>query len=120
MFGIGFAQQKDSFITKEKAIDIANADLGFGNTWIEVRLKKSQWQLYSPATDDNPSIYMMLDAVSGNILLRVYNPNDSGQDKKFKRFLKRINRVDYMEPEWVRGVFKVMHGIASVFINLSR
>lgn len=54
IFGIDFAQQKDSFITKDKAIDIANDDLGFGNTWIEVRLKKSQWQLYSPNTDDNP------------------------------------------------------------------
>lgn len=82
MFGIGFAQQKDSFITKEKAIDIANNDLGFGNTWIKVQLKKDQWQLYSPTIDENPSIYMAIDAVTGNILLRVYNETEPGKDKK--------------------------------------
>lgn len=117
IFGIAFAQQKDQFITKDKAIDIANDDLGYGNTWIKVQLKNKQWQLYSPAIDDNPSIYFVMDAVNGNILLRVYKANDPVEEKKLKRFLRRIKREDYVEPEWVTCVSKILHGVASVFIR---
>ncbi len=82
-----YAQQTTTLITKEKAIQLAEADGKFTGTWINGELKNNQWHITARSKSANPPMYYIVNAVNGKVLLKLDNSDDPKQKEKLKVFL---------------------------------
>jgi hypothetical protein len=77
-------------ITEPEAVKIAaNAAGGFLGTWVEPQLKKNHWHIRAFSKSVTPPKYYVVDAQTGEILLKLDNTDDPAQHKALMDFISK-------------------------------
>src|SRR5262249_34629576 len=77
-------------ITEQEAVKIATTDAGgFLGTWVDAQLKKDHWHIKAFSKSVNPPVYYVVDAQTGNILLKLKNTDDPEQKQALLEFISK-------------------------------
>jgi len=81
-------EKLEKTISREEAILIAKNDAnGFLGTWVDCSLKNGNWHIKASSKSANPPKYYVIDAKSGEILLRLDNTDNPTQKEKLNTYL---------------------------------
>lgn len=109
------AQQKDSLITKEKAISIVEEDIGLAGSTVETEFKNKQWHVTMFYLSSKPPAHYVVNAANGKILLRLNNADDPAQKARLKKFNAISSKQGYYLPQWVEDTTIILTQIALAF-----
>lgn len=113
---IGFrAQEKETFITKEKAIAIVEEDIGLAGSTVETEFKNKQWHVTMFYLSSKPPVHYVVNATNGKILLRINNADDPAQKARLKKFNAISSKHGYFLPQWVEDTAIIITQIAIAF-----